>query len=98
MEVLRGGDLNGPATHASGGADPSTTPSESGFKRRVRPRGPTGPRRPSGALGQRGPLGPAPLRFGPPALTASRLDSGDGRSAERPVIRVLGRGPQPHGL
>jgi hypothetical protein len=67
MAVLRGGDLNGPATHASGGADPSTTPSESGFKRRARPRGPTVPRRPSGALGQRGPLGPAPLRSGPPA-------------------------------
>src|SRR3954452_12384212 len=68
MAALRGGDLNGPATHASGGAYPSTTPSESGFKRRARPRGSTVPRRPSGALGQRGPLGPAPLRFGP--LTA----------------------------
>src|SRR4051812_42491398 len=31
------------------------------------PRGSTVPRRPSGALGQRGPLGPPPLRFGPPA-------------------------------
>src|SRR5215208_2784601 len=50
MAVLRGGDLNGPATHASGGADPSTTPSGSGFKRRARPRGSTGPRRPYGAL------------------------------------------------
>src|SRR3954468_1683831 len=65
MAVLRGGDLNGPATHASGGAYPSTTSSKLGFKRRARPRGPTGPRRPSGALGQRGPLGPAPRRFGP---------------------------------
>src|SRR4051794_28693119 len=34
-------------------------------KLRARPRGPTGPRRPFGALGQRGPLGPAPLRCGP---------------------------------
>jgi len=34
---------------------------------RARPRGPTVPRQPSGALGQRGPLGPAPLRFGLPA-------------------------------
>src|SRR3954468_9717733 len=34
---------------------------------RARPRGPTVPRRPSGALGQRGALGAAPLRFGPPA-------------------------------
>src|SRR3954463_15638957 len=29
---------------------------------RARPRGPTAPRRPSSALGQHGPLGPAPLR------------------------------------
>ena len=33
---------------------------------RAQPRGPTAPRRPSSALGQRGPLGPAPLRFGLP--------------------------------
>jgi hypothetical protein len=48
--------------------------------------GPTGPHWPSGALGQRGPLGPAPLR------AAGRLDSGDGRSSECPVRRVLRRG------
>src|SRR3954449_8254785 len=72
MAVLRGGDLNGPATHASGGADPSTTLNESGFKRRARPRGSTVPRRPSGARGKRGPLGPAPLRFGPPAARGGR--------------------------
>src|SRR5215211_9270614 len=72
MAVLRGGDLNGPATHASGGAYPSTTPSGSGFKRRARPRGSTVPRRPYGALGQRGPLRPAPLRFGP--LAAHRAE------------------------
>src|SRR4051812_5178072 len=72
MAVLRGGDLNGPAAHASGEAYPSTTPSELGLLRRARPRGSTVPRRPYGALGQRGPLGPAPLRFGPPAAHGER--------------------------
>src|SRR4051812_3875143 len=41
------------------------------------------------------------LRFAsarPPLTATSGLDSGDGRSAPRPVIRVLGREPQPHGL
>src|SRR5215208_466410 len=32
----------------------------------------TVPRWPSGALGQRGPLGPAPLRYGPPAASGGR--------------------------
>src|SRR3954449_248337 len=38
------------------------------------------------------------LRFASarPPLTASGLDSGDGRSSERPVIRVLGGESQPH--
>src|SRR3954465_3095028 len=96
MAVLRGGALNGPASPRQRWSGLQHNTQRVGFKRRARPRGSTGPRRPSGALGQRGPLGPAPLRFGPPALTASGLDSGDGRSASRPVIRVLGRGPQPH--
>src|SRR4051812_20447595 len=64
---------------------------------RARPRGPTVPRRPSGALGQRGPLGPAPLRYGPPAAL------GGGRAGLRgrplivaPVPRVPERTLQPH--
>ena len=51
-------------------------------KRRARPRGSTVPRRPYGALGQRGPLGPAPLRSGP---LAARGDEQAGLRG-RPLI------------
>jgi hypothetical protein len=50
-----------------GHSDRMRTARRGSTKRRARPRGSTVPRRPYGALGQRGPLGPAPLRFGPPA-------------------------------
>src|SRR3954452_16277783 len=61
---------------------------------RGRPRGPTVPRRPSGALGQRGPLGPAPLRYGPPAAQGGERAGLRGRPLiVAPVPRgVLGRG------
>src|SRR3954468_19588344 len=59
---------------------------------RARPRGPqalAGPPALLDSAGRSGLLRGASAR---PPLTASGLDSGDGRSAERPVIRVLGRG------
>src|SRR3954466_6140736 len=69
MAVLRGGNLNGPATYASGGADPGTTPSQvsQGSSGAPDPGGPQSLAGPTALFGQRGPLGPAPLRFGPPA-------------------------------
>src|SRR3954470_23098319 len=63
---------------------------------RARPRGPTVPRRPSGALGQRGPLGPAPLRYGPPAARGGERAGLRGRPLiVAPVPRVPERALQP---
>src|SRR4051812_19015739 len=67
MAVLRGGDLNGPATPRQRWSVPQHNTQWVG----VHVTRPTpGVHSPSPALRrswQRGPLGPAPLRFGPPA-------------------------------
>src|SRR3954451_10550720 len=60
------------------------------------PGGPQSLAGPTALLGSAGLLRCASAR--PPLEATSGLDSGDGRSASRPVIRVLGREPQPHGL
>src|SRR3954467_11890342 len=99
MAVLRGGDLNGPTSPRQRWSGPSTTPSESGSSGAPDPGGPqslAGPPALSDSAGRSGLLRCASAR--PPLTATSGLDSGDGRSASRPVIRVLGREPQPHGL
>src|SRR4051812_16221272 len=65
-------------------------------KRRARPRGSTVPRRPYGALGQRGPLGPAPLRSGPLAARGERAGLRGRPLSGASCNQGSWKGPQPH--
>ena len=81
MAVLRGGDLNGPASPRQRWSVPQHNTQRVGVQAARPTPGPQSLAGPTALLDSAGRSGL--LRFAParPPLTASRLDSGDGRSA-----------------
>src|SRR3954464_15582436 len=98
MVVLRGGEGTGTGPQPTPAVErtPAQHPVSWGSSGAPDPGGPQSLAGPTALLDSAGRSDLLRFASARPPLTASGLDSGDGRSSERPVIRVLGGEPQPH--